>query len=116
MGATARVAAARLIEIGGSTTIEAMARAGLIFLFALFGAGCRSSLTDPGDARVDAGGQCHDLFHVEADGSSPEVPCCPDPAPDCTNLADGYPGCECVDRRNQFCACMCSQHVWTCAC
>ncbi len=74
--------------------------------------------TDAGrtDGGGDSAGQCHDLFSVEPDGSSPAVPCCPEPAPDCTSLADGYPGYHCVDRSNQFCSCSCSQHAWTCGC
>jgi hypothetical protein len=102
----------------------------LLMVVALVGAGCGSSLNDTkpsGDGGPEAasdggpeaasdGGQCHDFFSVEPDGSSPTVPCCPAPAPDCATLADGYPGYLCVDRTNQFCSCSCSQHMWQCAC
>jgi hypothetical protein len=42
--------------------------------------------------------------------------CCPDPAPDCTDKPDGYPGYECVLREDQFCSCMCSRGQWWCGC
>jgi len=98
-------------------------------VIALLGVGCGSSSSDTGfrdggatpsrdtgTASPPDGGQCHDLFGTEPDGASPAVPCCPEPAPDCSTLADGYPGYLCVERSNQFCSCSCSQHVWACAC
>jgi hypothetical protein len=95
---------------------------GLLMVIALGGVGCGSSSGDKKPS-VDAaagdsgdGGQCHDLFTVGPDGSAPTVPCCPEPAPDCSTLADGYPGYQCAERTNQFCSCSCSQHLWQCAC
>jgi hypothetical protein len=79
---------------------------------ALLSIGCGgASLSGPAD-----GGQCHDLFNPTANGTSPVVACCPDPRPDCSNQADGYPGYACVERSNQFCSCSCQEHVWTCGC
>ena len=99
-------------------------------LAALLGLGCESSLTSPqsvgatggggGQAQVttDASGDaliCHDYFYQGPDGS-PVVACCPDPAPDCANEPDGYPGYACVSRGNQYCSCACQAHVWQCLC
>src|SRR5437763_14117695 len=73
---------------------------------ALLGLGCGSSLTSPtsslgaggtggqGQVTADASGDdlvCHDYFFQGPDGS-PVVACCPDPAHDCPNEPDGYPG------------------------
>ncbi len=94
----------------------------------LFGLGCDSSLATPSGLSVGgAGGQaqvtvdagalvCHDLLNGAADGGPPVARCCPDPAPDCANEPDGYPGYACVSRGNQYCSCSCSQHVWSCGC
>ncbi len=94
----------------------------ILMLVALLGAGCRSSslgdapsaASSLADAGEDAGGLCHNLFFAALDGGAPAEACCPEPAPDCTSLPDGYGGC--VARENQFCECQCSQHVWTCEC
>jgi hypothetical protein len=103
----------------------------VVGVVALLGLGCDSSLTSPtsglaaggadGQTQVvaDAGGDapvCHDYLSVAADGGHPVARCCPDPAPDCTNEPDGYPGYFCISRSNQYCSCSCSQHTWQCGC
>lgn len=62
---------------------------------------------------LDAGGDgtCHDYFY----GGVPAA-CCPEPAPDCSDKPDGYPGYHCVSRDNQYCSCACQSAKWTCAC
>jgi hypothetical protein len=100
---------------------------GFAVALALSGIGCggkslvQGSPVDAADAAsaVDAGddGVCHDLFRVLPDGSSPVAPCCPDQAPDCTMEPQGYPPGGCIDRRNQFCLCMCYAGTgWSCGC
>jgi|HubBroStandDraft_2_1064218.scaffolds.fasta_scaffold961557_1 hypothetical protein len=107
-------------------------------LVALLGLGCESSLTSPmsalgtggaaGDGpqnmSLDAGGAdsglCRDYFYltIGADGgTSPTYfPCCPVPAPDCSDKPDQYPGYICTPRDAPYCSCNCQQHVWSCGC
>ncbi len=61
----------------------------------------------------DAGGDgvCHNYFY----GGRAEA-CCPDPAPDCTNEPDGYPGYTCTSRSNPYCECACQHGQWICGC
>jgi hypothetical protein len=103
----------------------------MVGVVALFGLGCDSSLSSPtsGLSAGGAGGQaavtidasgdalvCHDELNAFHDGGPPVARCCPDPAPDCTNEPDGYPGYFCVSRDNQYCSCSCQQHAWSCGC
>jgi hypothetical protein len=55
---------------------------------------------------------CYNLFYQAC------LPCCPNPAPDCTDKENGYPGYSCSGdpSKNPYCTCRCYAGEWQCGC
>jgi hypothetical protein len=114
----------------------------VVGLAAATGAGCGNNAIDPGGPVQGSGGTggsaatggttghsdaavsyaigdgsvCPNYFSVQPDGAPSLTRCCPDPAPDCSDEPDGFPGYACTPPTNPYCSCSCQGHVWWCGC
>jgi len=98
---------------GTSSSIEAGERVELVLTdstVATCAEGASNAVDDSGARLTRDAPLCFNAY------SSTCAPCCPDPAPDCTDRPDGYPGYTCTLSSGSYCSCSCNGGEWSCAC